>query len=106
MPSYFIIDQAHCLRVQTGPDKATVKDAFNDRHTSKVDLCIAAEKCQVHSKYLAPDLPAWMEYSTPGNLYFCTACEAALYPVLHHELQTPTIELVDAFFTHAKGRLF
>ena len=74
MPYYFILDKQNKMHGLTASSKEQATEPHNDHYAIKADQVIEAVPCPHPGKYVAPDLPSWMEYYPTKGCGICYKC--------------------------------
>lgn len=81
MPHYFIIDLNRGMHLIEGGDRSDAIERFNDKAAkTKADVCIEAIPCPHPKKFIAPELPDWMEVYCEPTSSICARCSTPREP--------------------------
>ena len=90
MPHFFIIDRVRRMDLAEGKDRQDAIEKYNDTHKMKSDHVIQAIPCVHPKKFIAPELPEWMDDIQPAiGSSICHKCSS--------EIKHESVIIEDAF---------
>lgn len=78
MPDFFIIDHKRSMRLYLNTTAEKAKDLHDYSYAVKTDICVEAIPCPHPDRYIAPELPEWMDYYPSKGCNICLRCSTPI----------------------------